>query len=135
MLRQVPHHPPYIIENVAGAKDELIDPLMLCGAMFDRPTPRHRWFETSFAITPPEHPTCRGMAKRFAEHNDIDYRDMSVTGKSRRKGSIDVWRQIMEMPWATRARDLSEAIHPAYTEYLGSYLLTIGAAPRALNLP
>ena len=47
---------------------------------------------------------------------------MSVTGKSRRKGSIDVWRKIMEMPWAGRGWELTEAIPPAYTHYIGEQL-------------
>jgi hypothetical protein len=136
-LEQLPWRPPYVIENVAGAKDELLDPMLLCGSMFNRPTPRHRWFETSFWLAAPDHPKCHGMSKRYAQEHGIDYRDMSVTGKSRRKGSIDVWREIMDMPWAVRARDLSEAIYPAYTEFIGNALLElVNAAPcRALTLP
>jgi hypothetical protein len=48
---------------------------------------------------------------------------MTVTGKSRRKGCIDVWKKIMDMPWAVRAWELSEAIPPCYTEYIGKQLL------------
>lgn len=110
---------PYVIENVVGARDDLKNPVMLCGSMFDRPTPRHRLFETNWGLEAPEHPKCRGMAKRYAAEHGIDYRDMSVTGKSRRAGSIDTWRSIMDMPHAGRARDLSEAIFPAYTQYIG----------------
>lgn len=114
---------PYIIENVVGARDELIDPIRLCGAMFGRPTPRHRLFEIyGLDIPEPPHPKCRGRAKVWAEERGVEIRDMSVTGKSRRAGSIDTWREIMEMPWAERARDLSEAIYPAYTKYLGEHL-------------
>jgi len=45
---------PYIIENVPGAKAELINPIMLCGTMFGLQTKggsqlrRHRYFETSW---------------------------------------------------------------------------------------
>jgi len=39
---------PYIIENVAGAKHELENPIMLCGSMFNLRCQRHRFFETSF---------------------------------------------------------------------------------------
>jgi DNA (cytosine-5)-methyltransferase 1 len=45
---------PYVIENVAGAKDKLINPIMLCGTMFRLETKegnqlrRHRYFETSW---------------------------------------------------------------------------------------
>lgn len=113
---------PYVIENVAGARDELVDPIMLCGAMFGRPTPRHRYFEANFPLIAPWHPKCRGRAKAWAEEHGVEYRDMSVTGKSRRSGSIDTWREIMQMPWAERGRDLSEAIYPAYGQWVGNQM-------------
>ncbi|MHC5062180.1 MAG: DNA cytosine methyltransferase, partial [Planctomycetota bacterium] len=37
---------PYIIENVPGARRELVNPLMLCGTMFDVNVIRHRYFES-----------------------------------------------------------------------------------------
>lgn len=113
---------PYVIENVTGARDELRSPVLLCGAMFGRPTPRHRLFEANWPLTAPWHPTCRGRAKAWAAEKGVEYRDMSVTGKSRRSGSIDTWREIMQMPWAERARDLSEAIYPAQARWIGNQL-------------
>jgi DNA (cytosine-5)-methyltransferase 1 len=112
----------YIIENVVGAKNDLIEPFYLTGFMFDLPIERKRYFETNFPVKQPEAKAKRGFTKRYAEKNNIDYRDMSVTGKSRRKGSIDVWRKVMEMPWAGRAWELTEAIPPAYTHYIGEQL-------------
>jgi DNA (cytosine-5)-methyltransferase 1 len=44
---------PYCIENVAGAKNELKNPTMLCGSMFNLRTQRHRFFETSFPLVAP----------------------------------------------------------------------------------
>ena len=46
---------PYVIENVEGARAHLINPIMLCGTMFDlgaegRELQRHRLFETSFPV-------------------------------------------------------------------------------------
>ena len=38
---------PYIIENVPGARREMINPLMLCGTMFDLHVIRHRYFESN----------------------------------------------------------------------------------------
>lgn len=40
---------PYVIENVEGARDELIAPERLCGLMFGLQTDRHRLFETGGA--------------------------------------------------------------------------------------
>ena len=113
----------YIIENVAGAKEHLIEPFKLTGYMFNMPIERTRYFECNFPVELLKSITKRGYSKKYAEDNGIDYRDMSVTGKSRRKGSIDVWRKVMDMPWAGRGWELTEAIPPAYTKYIGEQLL------------
>lgn len=109
----------HVLENVAGARHELINPFMLSGFMFGLPIERKRYFESNIFITAPQPMFGRGYTKKYAEKHGIDYRDMSVTGKSRRTGSIDTWREIMQMPWAGRAWELSEAIPPAYTKYIG----------------
>ena len=36
---------PYVIENVYDARRELINPILLCGTMFDLRVQRHRVFE------------------------------------------------------------------------------------------
>lgn len=113
----------YIIENVAGAKEYLIEPFKLTGYMFNMPIERTRYFECNFPVAELKNVTKRGYSKKYAEDNGIDYRDMSVTGKSRRKGSIDVWRKVMDMPWAGRGWELTEAIPPAYTKYIGEQIL------------
>ena len=113
----------YIIENVIGAKHDLINPIRLTGHMFNLPIKRGRYFECNFPIEQPKNIVRPGYCKKYAERHGFDYRDMTVTGKSRRKGCIDVWRKIMEMPWAGRAWELSEAIPPAYTKYIGEQLL------------
>lgn len=43
---------PYVIENVEGAP--LIDPLVLCSAMFGKEMYRHRLFETGNGLTVPQ---------------------------------------------------------------------------------
>lgn len=110
---------PYVIENVNGAKDFLISPVMLCGTMFDLPIPRHRYFEASFLVIAPDHPKCRGVAKAYAEKHGWEYRDMSVTGKGRRKGCAGRWCEIMDISHPMTQAELSEAIPPAYTQYIG----------------
>jgi DNA (cytosine-5)-methyltransferase 1 len=113
----------YVIENVAGARHELLNPFALTGFMFGLPIERKRYFESNLLISTPQVETKRGFTKRYAAEHGIDYRDMSVTGKSRRTGSIDTWRSIMQMPWAGRAWELSEAIPPAYTKFIGEQLM------------
>jgi len=107
---------PYVIENVPDARYRLIEPFMLCGTMFGLPTRRHRYFETR-----PRHDalliTC--------QHDKLP---VVVSGTTRRKTgrieySVAAVREAMNIPWMTRA-ELDGAIPPAYTEYIGKYLLT-----------
>lgn len=111
---------PYSLENVAGARAHLINPAVLCGSMFGLPTPRHRLFETDWGLTVPPHPKCRGIAKAFAAERGWEYRDMSVTGKGRRAGTADRWKEILGIePEAQLTQgQLAESIPPAYTEFI-----------------
>lgn len=117
---------PWCIENVEDAAWALRDPITLCGSMFDLRAQgcrlqRHRLFECSFPI---EQPECRhddravigvygGHARRRAK---------SAGGR----GTKDIWRgghkvaasEAMDIDWMT-LNELSEAIPPAYAEYIG----------------
>lgn len=115
---------PYVIENVVGARGDLRVSLMLCGTMFGLPLARHRLFESNILIPQPEHDTCKGVAKRFAAEKGWEYRDMSVTGKGRRKGTADRWKEILGLPADAdlTQHQLAECIPPAYTAYIGRFL-------------
>lgn len=113
----------WVIENVPGAP--LVEPIMLCGAMFGLRVYRHRLFETSlFMMAPPHIP-----------HNDQTPRSgrgkspkgfISVTGNGGAAGLgmpyLTYASQAMGIDWMNRA-ELSQAIPPAYTEYIGRYLI------------
>jgi DNA (cytosine-5)-methyltransferase 1 len=116
---------PWIMENVMGSRRDIQASVMLCGTMFGLPISRHRLFESSHWIAQPEHPRCTGVAKRFAATKGWEYRDMSVTGKGRRAGTKERWKEIMGMDWTLTQHQLSEAIPPAYTEYLGRQLMRV----------
>lgn len=115
---------PYVIENVMGARKELRVGLTLCGSMFGLPIARHRIFETNWPIAQPMHARCSGVAKRFSEAMGWEYRDMSVTGKGRRKGTTERWKQIMGIEGNMTQHQLSEALPPAYTRYIGQQFLS-----------
>ncbi|WP_328742936.1 SAM-dependent methyltransferase [Streptomyces caniferus] len=109
---------PWVIENVVGAP--LLDPQMLCGAMFGLETYRHRLFETGggFAFDAPEHPM--HVAKTTKMGRPVQPGEfMHVVGNFT---GVDKARDVMEMPWATRD-GLREAIPPAYTKYIGERLM------------
>lgn len=118
---------PYVIENVAGARSEMNVTLSLCGWMFGLPIPRHRLFESNLVIPQPEHQNCRGVAKRYAAARGWSYRDMSVTGKGRGKGTSARWKQILGIEAGVNMtqHQLAECIPPAYTRYIGTEILRL----------
>lgn len=112
---------PYVIENVMGSP---LQGFVLCGSMFGLDIPRHRLIESNVPMTPPVHPDCRGIAKRAAERRGWEYRDMSVTGKGRRAGWSERAAELLGITHPMRQHDLKEAIPPAYTEWIGTQLLS-----------
>lgn len=131
---------PYAIENVVGAP--LLHPIMLCGTAFglgveDAELRRHRLFETSFPII--FVPQCahgsRDTIGVYGGHvrNRRRARTIGVYGEgcrdSRRKFdkgvpdfAIGQGREAMGIDWMTIA-ELSQAIPPAYTQFIGEQLL------------
>lgn len=121
---------PYVIENVEGAP--LIDPVLICGSMFDPPMDirRHRLFEANWGLEAPSWP-CRHKlqgADRFPGG-----RSRARTGSSRGlvRGTIEIgaWdiplqrqQEAMGIDWMTLP-ELSQAIPPTYTEDIGRQLL------------
>jgi DNA (cytosine-5)-methyltransferase 1 len=117
---------PFVIENVGGARRELQSPIMLCGHQFGLKTYRHRWFEVvPFILSPPHipHPepcpkSGRGKSKT---HGFI-----SVTGSGGAAGLempyLKYASMAMGIDWMNR-EELSQAIPPAYTEYIGRQMI------------
>jgi DNA (cytosine-5)-methyltransferase 1 len=121
---------PYVIENVPGAP--LVDALTLCGTMFGLDVIRHRLFECSHPIYfPPA--TCahagktangRSLRAKGITRNPTQadgFRFITVTGHGY---NVTDGRQAMGIDWMTQA-ELSQAIPPAYTEYIGHYLMGV----------
>jgi len=116
---------PYVIENVENAP--LYDPLKLCGTLF--PTLRvlrHRLFETSFPIEQPalnckDHPEIYTPKKRNRGFDPyVDY--VSVAGGG--NCPVEAAKTAMDIDWMTY-EELSQAIPPPYTEYVGkSFILS-----------
>ena len=109
---------PYVIENVPGAPLE--NPVQLCGSSFGLDVRRHRLFESNVPMLPP--PCDHGwQTPRFTP--------ASNRTNLRRTVEIGVWRiplevqqRAMGIDWMTLP-ELSEALPPAYTEWLGGQLL------------
>lgn len=114
---------PYVIENVVGAP--LDGPVELCGEMFGLGVIRHRLFETNWALSPPAHVPHRGRCKRREHGQRYDGPYFGVYGHGGGKdGSVADWQAAMGVDWMPVRRELTEAIPPAYTAYIGRQLMT-----------
>jgi len=111
---------PYVMENVPGAPvDGLVQ---LCGTSFGIPVRRHRWFETSFAMwsVPCSHGSF--TERRFpGSSNRPNGRTVCNVGEYR--VPLAVQKECMEVDWDVTLHELSEAIPPCYTTYIGRRLL------------
>lgn len=118
---------PWVIENVEAAENEMKNPVLLCGTMFalgaqGHDLQRHRIFETSFRVAPP--PPCRHTDRPVIGVYGGHARNRS--SKHGGRGTKDTWNgghksaasEALGIDWMTLS-ELSEAIPPAYTEYLG----------------
>lgn len=132
---------PWVMENVADAP---LQGVTLCGQMFGLPVYRHRLFESSELLLQPRHPRHRFVIGHGRSVND------------RRKGSLNngsargAWgtaqaivtvaggqyrkadgERALGIDWMSKD-ELSQAIPPAFTEFLGRQL--IGLGPRNSEL-
>lgn len=115
---------PYVIENVAGAP--LVDPVLLCGSHFNLTTDwepwgrvalrRHRIFETNWKLPDPG-------------PHDHSLPVIQVTGHGSNRNTHSTWgkghakaaKEAMGISYMRR-HELTEAIPPAYTAYIGKHL-------------
>lgn len=125
------HGVPFAIENVIGAPYS--HGVMLCGSMFGLTEngewiQRHRNFETSHLIF---QTNCCHPAER---------RPLLVTGHAfirecrdiknhSRQGPFDLASRLMGIGWMNR-QELTQAIPPAYTKFIGEQLMKVLATGR-----
>jgi DNA (cytosine-5)-methyltransferase 1 len=122
---------PYIIENVPGAP--LVNPVLLCGAMFGLGVVRHRLFECSFFVLAPKHPPHNGSLVT-GEYVTVTgsggvppwtMKERESRGLARHRPgeyALETWKAAMGIDWLGR-KALVQAIPPAYAEFLGKAAL------------
>lgn len=120
---------PWIIENVMGAPYD--SGIVLCGSMFDLVVRRHRNFETSWLILNGLHCDHKKQGRPitvtgYLSDSMINHWDET---KHSLKGYRREWPQYMGMEWAT-PQEATQAIPPAYTEYIGERLMEYLVAAR-----
>ena len=108
----------YVIENVPGAPLE--NPVRLCGSSFHLDVRRHRLFETNFDLHPLE-----------CNHSWQTPRFLPASNRTNLRSTVEigVWRiplkiqqKAMGIDWMN-LKELSQAIPPAYSEYIGRQFL------------
>ena len=115
---------PYVIENVVGAP--MIEPITLCGSSFGLRVRRHRLFEATFLIW------ALPCSHRWQNEDPLwsirqRYRTIKtgvcyVFGNQEVGQTVEDWKLAMGIDWMGR-QELSQAIPPAYSEYIGRHLL------------
>lgn len=105
----------YAIENVPGAP--LINPIVLCGSMFGLRVWRHRLFECNFWTLRPE---CRHAAfpSPIAVYGDHPQSPGDKTMRVNRARTLAEGQGAMGIDWMDW-RTLTQAIPPAYSEFIG----------------
>jgi DNA (cytosine-5)-methyltransferase 1 len=129
---------PYVIENVPGAP--LASVVKLCGTMFGLKSSsgaelrRHRFFESNILLLSGLH--CKhgksAVLGVYGGHVRDRCRVITVTGHTpqmnvvknrvRETFTVDEAREAMGIDWMNM-QELSQAIPPAYTQYLGVQLM------------
>jgi len=123
---------PYVIENVEGSP--LIWPMMLCGTMFGLPLRRHRLFESNAELRYPRNES--GAPLRCNHWGTVAHGQFAAVygkgGKGPRRGAgvrdagplpgAPTWEDAMGIDWMS-AKELTQAIPPAYTEHIGKHLM------------
>ena len=112
---------PWVMENVPASP--LCDPVMVCGGALgcvsgDLQLHRHRMFESNVPLEGTGCVTVRPQTVSIVGHGS----PTGNRGTLGRNPTIAEKRKAMGMDWSNRD-ELSEAIPPAYTEFVGAQLL------------
>lgn len=118
---------PWVIEQPVGGSKEIRKDLKLHGDMFGLDVQRARWFEFGNCEPPaqPKQQPSRGRVRgwRHGEYFDGPY--VAVYGRGGGKATLAEAQVAMDMPWVMEYDALTEAIPPAYTEYIGKHFLSL----------
>jgi DNA (cytosine-5)-methyltransferase 1 len=120
---------PYVIENVEGSALE--NPIRLCGSSFGLAVRRHRLFETNFPVFAPPCAHHLQAEKKFPTNwrPNGARRLASVVQVYGNAGGTHLWPEAMGIDWMTTA-ELTQAIPPAYTEYIAEALAAVLDQPQ-----
>ncbi|MFG3346932.1 DNA methylase [Streptomyces sp. NPDC048018] len=110
---------PYVIEQPNG-RAEIRKDISLCGEMFSLGVLRHRNFELGrWTAARPAHPKHRGRVRgwRHGEYHDGPY--VAPYGNGGGKPTVPELQNAMGITWTDVREELTEAIPPAFSQWLG----------------
>jgi len=127
---------PWVIENVPGRGHMRAD-FRLCGCQFGLQIRRERWFETSWEgfqfMEPHRHDGAPVVS--VVGHGTPTWVQKKWKAAFGRDPGIADYRRAMDIDWMNRD-ELSQAIPPAYGEFIGTQLLQhLGYDPDELRRP
>lgn len=113
---------PYVVENVPGA--HMPGAFTLCGRSFGiQRLRRHRLFLTNVAVLVP--PCACDGTQPIGIYGDLSKNDRPVTnskdGYVRMRAGVQTARDLLDCQWMNAA-ELSQAIPPVYTSFIGEQL-------------
>lgn len=114
---------PYIIEQPNG-KAKIRKDVTLCGELFGLGVLRHRNFELGgWSTAKPKHVKHRGRVRgyRHGEWHDGPY--VAAYGDGGGKATVPEMQEAMGIDWTDVREELTEAVPPAFGEWLGRAFL------------
>ncbi|MFE6551132.1 DNA methylase [Streptomyces sp. NPDC057746] len=115
---------PYVLEQPNG-KAEIRKDLTLCGEMFGLGVLRHRNFELGgWATARQAHPRHRGYVRGHRHGVKREGPYVAAYGKGGGKATVPEMQAAMGITWTDVREELTEAIPPAYTHWIGRAFLT-----------
>ncbi|MFG2901527.1 DNA methylase [Streptomyces zaomyceticus] len=114
---------PYVIEQPNGVA-EIRKDLTLCGEQFGLGVLRHRNFELGrWTVTRPAHVPHRGRVRGWRHGEFFDGPYVAAYGNGGGKPSVPELQTAMGIDWTDVREELTEAIPPAYSQWIGAAFL------------
>ncbi|MEU8760916.1 DNA methylase [Streptomyces sp. NPDC048659] len=114
---------PYVIEQPNG-RAQIRKDLTLCGEQFGLGVIRHRNFELGrWTTAQPAHKPHRGRVRGWRHGAFFDGPYVAAYGNGGGKPSVAELQAAMGITWTDVREELTEAIPPAYTEWIGTALM------------
>jgi len=115
---------PWVIENVEDAAWDMREPHILCGKQLGLSLYRHRCFELhgfDMLLAPPHQKHSEVIAAGRATLSERRHGLNGWGGVAGHQGGHERHKAQMGIDWMTGA-ELSQAVPPVFTEYVGGYL-------------